>query len=401
MTDREQKRRMRLYIFAFFFVMYEAITYASNDMIMPGMLDVVSEFHVSIEYVASSMSIFILGNAILQLFLGPAADRYGKKIVILIGNFLFLFFTIFILFSVGINQFMFSRLLQGSGCAFVAMGYSIIHEKFDDKTAVKIIALMANVTILSPLIGPVVGGVIVSLASWHYVFVLIGVVAFISFCGLTRYTPRSNKILSRICIKDITLTYCSILKNKNFAVGCVSLCLALLPLVAWIALAPVLIMKTAKLSFVHYIAYQIIALGGLSISSVAMQFIAGKFSFYKIMTTGNFLFIIGAFFSLVLSKNPLLFAVGLFITSLGVGLFDGIAFRIIMSNRQFSQSMTISLLVFIQTIVVAGGIEIINLICGKFGFSLFSFALVNFVFSIAAAVFIYHFAKMNKNREWT
>jgi DHA1 family multidrug/chloramphenicol efflux transport protein-like MFS transporter len=400
MIDKEKKRKMRLYIFVFFFVMYEAITYASNDMIMPGMLDVVSQFHVSVGYVASSMSIFILGNTVLQLFLGPAADRYGKKIIILIGNFFFLFFTIFIALSGSINQFMFGRLLQGSGCAFIAMGYSIIHEKFDDKTAVKIIALMANVTILAPLLGPVVGGIIVSLASWRYVFIVIGVVAFISLCGLIRYTPQSKKVIHRICIKDITLTYCSILKNRNFAIGCFAICFAILPLIAWIALAPVLIMKTADLSFVHYIVYQIIALGGLSLASIAMQFIAGKFPFYKIMITGNSLFIIGAFFSLVLSHSPLLLAIGFFINSFGLGFFNGIAFRIIMSNRQFSQSMTISLLVFIQTIAMAGGIEIVNLICGKFGFSLFSFALINFIFSISASMFIYHFAKMNKNREW-
>lgn len=401
MTNREQKRRMRLYIFAFFFVMYEAITYASNDMIMPGMLDVVSEFHVSIGYVASSMSFFILGNAILQLFLGPAADRYGKKIVILTGNFFFLVFTIFITLSGSINQFMFGRLLQGSGCAFVAVGYSIIHEKFDDKTAVKVIALMANVTILAPLLGPVVGGIIVGLAGWHYVFVLIGVVAFISFCGLIRYTPRSKKVIDRINVKNITLTYCSILKNRNFAIGCFAICLAILPLISWIALAPVLIMKTAKLSFIHYIAYQIIALGGLSISSVAMQFIAGKFSFYKIMTTGNFLFIIGAFFSLVFSHFPLLLAISFFMNSLGLGLFHGVIIRIIISTRQFSQNMTMSLLVFIETIAMASGIEIVNLICEKFGFSLFSFALMNFIFSIIASMFVYHFAKMNKNKEWT
>jgi len=381
--------------------MYEAITYASNDMIMPGMLEVVSQFHVSVDYVAGSMSVFIFGNTILQLFLGPAADRYGKKIMILIGNFLFLFFTVFIAFSGNINQFMSGRLLQGCGCAFIAMGYSIIHEKFEDKTAVRVIALMANVTILAPLLGPVVGGIIVSLAGWRYVFIVISFIAFISLCGLIKYTPRSNKVVDRINIKNIVVTYCSILKNRNFAIGCFAICLNILPLITWIGLAPVLIMKTAKLSFIHYIVCQIIALGGLSLASLVMQFIAGKFKFYNIMITGNFLFIIGAFFSLVFYYNPLLIAIGFFINGFGVGFFNGLAFRIIMSNTQFSQSMTITLMIFIETIAMASGIETVNLICGEFGFSLFSFVLINFIFSIAASIFIYYFAKLNRTREWT
>ncbi len=400
MTDREKKIRKRLYIFAFFFVLYEAIIYSANDMIMPGMLNVVSNFHVGVEYVASSLSMFILGNTVLQLFIGPAADRYGKRKILLIGNSLFLIFTVFIAFSANINQFMLGRLLQGSGGAFIAIGYSMIHEKFEDKNAVKLIALMANVTILAPLLGPVVGGVIISLADWRYVFVVIGIVASIALFGLSRYTPESKKTLSRINVKEITATYYSILKNKNFAVGSSAICLAVLPLIAWIGLAPVLIMKTAKLDFVHYIAYQIIALSGLSLGSIAMQFIAGKVSFLRIMTTGNVLFVLGATFSLVFFKNPLLLSTGFFMGTLGFGLFNGMVWRIIMSDSRFSQSMTISLLVFIQTIVMAGGIEIVNSICGSFGFSLFSFALVNFIFSIAASMFIYHFAKMNKNREW-
>ena len=400
MLDTEKKKRMRLYLFAFFFVMYEAIVYSANDMIMPGMIDVVSHFHVGLEYVASSLSMFILGNTVLQLFIGPSADRYGKRKIILIGNSLFLIFTIFIAFSASINQFMLGRLLQGSGGAFIAVGYSMIHEKFNDKSAVKLIALMGNVTILAPLLGPVVGGVVISLADWRYVFVVIGIVASIALFGLSRYTPESKKTLSRINVKEITSTYYSILRNKNFAVGCSAICLAILPLIAWIGLAPVLIMKTAKLDFVHYIAYQIIALGGLSLGSISMQFIAGRFSFLRIMTTGNVLFMLGAIFSLVFFKNPLLLSTGFFMSTLGFGLFNGMAWRIIMSNTTFSQSMTISLLVFIQTIVMASGIEIINLICGEFGFSLFSFALINFIFSIAASVFIYCFTKMNKNREW-
>ena len=400
-TNREKKRRMRLYLFAFFFVVYESIVYSSNDMIMPGMIKVVSHFHVGLEYVASSLSMFILGNTVLQLFIGPTADRYGKRKILLIGNSLFLIFTIFIAFSASINQFMLGRLLQGSGGAFIAIGYSMIHEKFDDKNAVKLIAIMANVTILAPLLGPVVGGIVISLADWRYVFVVIGIVALITLFGLARYTPKSKRTLSQINIKEITLTYYSILRNKNFAVGCSSICLSILPLIAWIGLAPVLIMKTAKLSFVHYIIYQIIALGGLSLASITMQFIAGKFSFYKIITIGNLFFILGAVFSLAFFKSPLFLSLGFFIGSLGLGLFNGMAWRIIMSNTTFSQSMTISLLVFIQTIVMASGIEIINLICGNFGFSLFSFALVNFLFSVAASTFIYHFAKMNKNREWS
>ena len=142
------------------------------------------------------------------------------------------------------------------------------------------------------------------------------------------------------------------------------------------------------------------ALGGLSIASIVMQFIAGRFSFYRIMTTGNCLFIIGIFFSLIFSFNPLLLSVGFFINSFGAGFLNGMTFRIIVSDAKYSQNMTMSLLVFMETIIMACGVELINIVCGKFAFSLFSFAVVNFVFAAASFLCFYFFIKMNKERAW-
>ena len=99
------KLKLSLYIFAIFFVSYETITYLANDMIMPGMVDVTTQFHVGLEYVASSLSVYLLGNTVIQLFLGPTADRYGKRKIILIGNFSFLVFTVIIGLSMNIDQF--------------------------------------------------------------------------------------------------------------------------------------------------------------------------------------------------------------------------------------------------------------------------------------------------------
>lgn len=399
--DRHSKiTKKRLYLFALFFVLFEGIAYASNDMIMPGMLNVVNQFHVGLGFVASSLSVFLFGNTILQLFIGPSADRFGKKKILIIGNSLFIAFTILIALSATIYQFMLGRLLQGSCLAFIAIGYSIIHEKFNDKDAVKLIALMANITILAPLFGPVLGGVIIIWSGWREIFIIIGAVALIALIGLTKYTPPSKIILHRIYIKDAVRTYTLILKQKKFAIGCISICLAPVPIIAWIGLAPVIIMKTANLSFSHYIFYQIIALGGLSLASILMQFIAGKLSYYKIMFSGTTLFFFGSLFSLLFSYNALMISIGFFINSLGLGFFNGMAFRLMMSDNKYSQNMTMSLLVFVQTIFMAGGMELINIICEKYGFSLFSFALLNFLSVVAGSIFMFCFARMNKDKMW-
>ncbi|HBM16820.1 MAG TPA: hypothetical protein DD381_10825 [Lentisphaeria bacterium] len=394
------RQKLQLYFFAAFFVLYEATTYAANDMIMPGMLEIVNQFNAGLNYVASSLSIFILGNTVIQLFIGPASDRYGKKIVLLLGNACFVIFTILIIFSGSIGQFLICRFLQGSCIAFVAIGYAMIHENFEDKPAVKLIALMGNVTIMAPLIGPVIGGLIIHSASWHAVFIVLAFTSLISLLGLTKYAPKKKNTIEKIEVNSLIKSYLLILKEKMFVLGAASICFTTIPIIAWIGLAPVLIMDHAGLGFKEYIIFQIIALGGLMLSSIIMQVIAGAHSFFRIMTTGNVMFALGIFWSFIFSWNPLLVAIGFFIYSFGLGLYNGMVWRILVSDMKHSKSMTISLLVFLQTIAMASGVEIVNLICEKFGFSFFVFSLPNLFCAIVGSILVYYFAKMNKNRQW-
>ncbi|MBX9866204.1 MAG: MFS transporter, partial [Burkholderiales bacterium] len=62
--------RRNLILFAIFFIIYEFNAYISNDMIMPGMIKVVTEFNSPVENIAKSLSLFIIGGSSLQIFLG-------------------------------------------------------------------------------------------------------------------------------------------------------------------------------------------------------------------------------------------------------------------------------------------------------------------------------------------
>lgn len=63
-----------MYAFAILLVLYEFTVYSANDMIMPGMLQVVQQFHVAEYYVAASLSFYILGNCAFILIAGFIAE---------------------------------------------------------------------------------------------------------------------------------------------------------------------------------------------------------------------------------------------------------------------------------------------------------------------------------------
>src|SRR4051812_50172326 len=87
------------------------------DMYLPALPTLAIDFNVSAARVQHTLSAYLLGLAVGQLFFGPIADRYGRKPP-LIGGLL-----VFTLASVGcvgagtVEDFVAGRFLQGVGGA--------------------------------------------------------------------------------------------------------------------------------------------------------------------------------------------------------------------------------------------------------------------------------------------
>jgi len=390
----------QLYYFALFLVLYEFTAYSANDMIMPGMMQVINDFGVGQNYVALSLSFFILGNCVLLLFIGCLAERYGKRQVMLIGNLLFIVFTLLIIVSQSIGQFMLWRILQGGGLAIIAIGYALIHENFNDKQAIKLISLMANVSLLAPLAGPAIGSLIVNYLSWHFIFIILAVIGCISFIGLYFYLPRNQTVGAPINVKHIVKQYGQILRSDRFLLGTLCVVFATQPILLWISQAPNLVLYKLQQSYTHYVVYQVLSIGGLIIASILMQFVAGKFRIYSLIRLGSLVMLIGLFSSMLGSYSILIVVVGLLIYSLGLGITNGCIMRMLMSSKNFPLSMIAAMVGFIQTLLFVIGITLTNSICSHFDFSLLSFCLCAFGSGVIAYWLISRFNAAHKERDW-
>ena len=392
--------RRNLILFAIFFIIYEFNAYISNDMIMPGMIKVVTEFNSPVENIAKSLSLFIIGGSSLQIFLGPLCDRYGKRNILLIGNVFFLIASGVIPFVLNIDQFLAARFFQGFGLCFIFIGYAMIHESFDDKSAVKLCSLVSNISIFAPLVGPVIGSAIILAANWRYVFIITAILAITSLIGLAKNMPNNKPSRKAMTLKEILQTYLKIIRTRPLLQGGLIIAVSSLPLITWIGLAPILVMKTMGKSFGYYIVYQTLVFGGFIVSSISIQFMAGRISFYKLITRGSVIAVLGLAISLIFSSIHIVFILGLFLASFGIGIFNGSIFRIAITSTGQSNSMSAASLNIIQSTVLAGGLEVLNILCSKFGYSLFGFALLNLGAGIILLVLCLNFAKLVKLRAW-
>jgi DHA1 family multidrug/chloramphenicol efflux transport protein-like MFS transporter len=383
-TDRKDLRN-----FALFFLLYELTIYLSNDMIMPAMLQVVREFKASSHAVSLSLSLYILGGSLLQIVLGPLAERFGKRRVMLAGNALFLLATLLIPLANSIDQFLLARFFQGMGSCFIFIGYAMVHDLFDDADAVKLTTLLSNAGILAPLIGPVFGSAIVSHWPWQAVFgvsLLLGSTAFI---GLYRFMPAHGQPGTHAAHVDaatILRAYQTIFSNRRFMAGILIAAIAITPLTAWIGLSPVIVMQHMKQPYATYILYQCVIFAGFILSTIAVQKLATNASLNRMIRQGAWLALLGLGGLAGLGvlampgaagQNNLVFMVGMFVFSMGLGLFNGGLIRLAMTATGVSMNLTSSAMSLLYCVYIALVLELYNLIGQHFAYSLASFALCN------------------------
>lgn len=300
----EYSKKIAIY-FVLFLLLYETSAYIANDMIMPGMIDVVHSFKADDKWVSASLSAFILGGGSLQLFLGPLSDHFGRRPVMIAGVAFFLLCTIIIAISQSIHEFIAARFFQGMGLCFISViGYATLQEIFSEMYAIRIISLMSNITILAPLLGPLIGALIIMTFSWRVVFYIIALFTFLALLGLWFYMPETVGVMKKdgstisstsLHPRIIKNNYSALIKNKRFMMGSLSIGIATIPIISWIGLSPLILMKSAKLSLMQYALYQIPIFLTAIVGNITMRYWLPKIALPRIVTAGSIIMFLSLF----------------------------------------------------------------------------------------------------------
>ncbi|MBB5016841.1 DHA1 family multidrug/chloramphenicol efflux transport protein-like MFS transporter [Chitinivorax tropicus] len=280
--------RHRMIGFCVLLALFEWITYVGSDLVMPAMLDVVADLHATPQHVPTALNAYLLGGVAFQWLIGPLADRFGRRPVLLAGVLLFAVSFLITPAITHIQAFNLLRFVQGVGLGFVVVvSYPILQEAFHETDAVRLMALLANIALLSPLLGPLMGGVLLNWLSWRELFISIGGLALLVMVGLWRYLPETIGVRRTdgtmlqpvpLCLRDMAGNYLRLLRQPRFMQGSLALGLLSVPLIAWIGIAPVLMMEHAGWSMMSYGLGQLPIFGGLIIGNLALHQLAGKYA---------------------------------------------------------------------------------------------------------------------------
>lgn len=158
----------------------------STDLYLPALPAMGESLSADAGSVELTISGYLIGFSIGQLFWGPIGDRYGRRLPITLGLLLFIVGSVGCALSTSVPMMIGWRLVQAVGaCANVVLSRAMVRDLYVGHQAARMLSVLMTVMAIAPSIGPSLGGLILHVASWHAIFWLLVGVGLLTLWALT------------------------------------------------------------------------------------------------------------------------------------------------------------------------------------------------------------------------
>lgn len=172
-----------------------ALTALAIDMSLPALPALSAAFAATPERVQLTLSLFIIGYAIGQLFHGPLSDRFGRKPILIAGLVIYVGASIVCALSQSIGLLIAARLVMGfGGCVGPVLARAVVRDYYAGSHAAQMFSSLTAVFALAPLVAPTVGGWLLVHFGWRAIFVVLALFAGTLFVAIAFGFAESLKI---------------------------------------------------------------------------------------------------------------------------------------------------------------------------------------------------------------
>jgi MFS family permease len=154
-------------------------------VIVPAVPEILREFNVENQlYATLLVSIWELGEACGQTFVGPLSELYGRMPVYHTGNVLSIICSVASALSTNISMLIVFRFLNGLCVTSLTLGPSIVGDLFRKETRGSSMAITIALPMISPYFAPIVGSYTAQAKGWRWTIwiyvILIGTITCLS-----------------------------------------------------------------------------------------------------------------------------------------------------------------------------------------------------------------------------
>ena len=311
--------------------------------VLPATGVVMLELSTDFETAQLVLTIFLFANLLSQLIMGPLADQYGRRPIMLINLSIFVLGSVICALASSIEWLLLGRFVQGVGvAACVFLPRTIVRDIYSQDKSASMIGYMTTAMMVAPLFGPAVGGWITDTYTWRYMYSGLAVLGCVlvlaaykfqyeTMAGLCSENSQQTKpaktsflSASAVLFKDPGFLACALMQTGSVGVY-----------YAFLSGAPYVAIESRGMSASSYgMWFSMVAIGYLSGNFTAGR-LSEKLGVHRMILWGLAPFVLGIvlFWVLRSSNHP----IGLFLPMLILAFSNGMSlpsmFSLAMSIR--------------------------------------------------------------------
>jgi len=153
----------------------------SIDMYLSSLPSIGHSLHAGPDQTQATLAAFFAGMAFGQVIYGPASDRFGRRLPLLVGIGVFFAASVVCALAPNIETLIAARFVQAlGGCAGPVIARAVVRDRFSHTDTARVLSLMTLIMGLAPVLAPQLGGVVQFVSGWRGVFwTLVGFGALI------------------------------------------------------------------------------------------------------------------------------------------------------------------------------------------------------------------------------
>jgi DHA1 family bicyclomycin/chloramphenicol resistance-like MFS transporter len=139
-----------------------------------------------------SLAVFVVGLAAGQVLAGPLSDTWGRRRPLLAGMALYVAGSAWCALAPGAGQLIAARIVQSLGAAAAAvLARSIVRDLFEGTAMTRFFSTLMLVNGAAPIIAPVIGGQLLTVATWRTVFAVLAGAGAVLLLAVAFALPES------------------------------------------------------------------------------------------------------------------------------------------------------------------------------------------------------------------
>jgi DHA1 family bicyclomycin/chloramphenicol resistance-like MFS transporter len=306
-----------------------AVSPLSTDMYLAALPQMARDFGAEASGVQLTLTAFLIGLALGQLFIGPLSDGIGRRRPLIVGTSVCFLASLACVFAPNLDWFIAARFVQGaSGAAGVVLARAIIADTSQGVGAARFLGLMMMIGGLAPITAPLMGSGLLLLGDWRLIFAALALLVAAMCWAVWFKVPETLPVERRQTggLRALLANAGKVLRHRPYVGYLLTFVGSFGVLFAYLSASPFVLQNVLGMSPSAYgLMFAVNAVGVVSANACSVR-LAGRVPVQRLLATGvTSLWVVCALqmLNVALGPWPLPTLVLMFFTTASFGLIAG------------------------------------------------------------------------------